>query len=772
MRTRNSQTKSQAPGSHFEPQESSSPEHRKDATTPAVLRVADDFSRLRAKEETDASSSETQDRQIGVIVKHEPSMEDAASAEGSQASSSEDAGAEDLSAPSEYYHDTIDRIMKSFCMTLEAKIDLLKDGKVRSVAKGGKETGSHPLLAGATKSSTEKPATKVFFRKRSKKTRSLQGWAQPRDRPAPAAPAAPSGPPRSSQQQPQPQQALYSAAAPALASVFPPTPALLASKPSRYTPSPEARRGGSPLPPPPPAFFSAPPALPLAESLRAPAPSGARPPTSVVALRGTAQPSEPQPEAALVAPRPGSAFGTARSRLRFNDGGMRHRSIYRGATAASSQSIVGHEEEDDDEDEEEEDDADGDDNVEFDLPLASGSDLLNVDPDMSEGLVVTSDALDDLASVFSIPEPSPPVQVQRTAPELLLRQASETEEYKPARKPKRGPEAETQHPIPLPVAQLHEADGDGRRKKHKAVPPSNTVGGGDSGKFACPYFKRNPKKYREWTSCPGPGWDEVHRVKTHLYRRHPLPIQCPRCWDVFKVDTQLQTHLQQDPPCSVQRNQMLQEGFTKEQEKRLRSRKKTHADMTGEDKWREIYTILFPDDNPSVIPSPYYIESEDGSEYPGSSSTELEDYATFIRREMPTLVRRELETLFQNEFQDVEERLRPRIADIVLNLQPKLLGLYKQSQMPLSEYGPEQQHTGTSGSEISSTPQLSQGSGPKASGRDSTPETVFGPDDPGNNFDAWNLYPENQPQPQFDMNSTGPGLDWDFDAESLPNLPQ
>lgn len=49
---------------------------------------------------------------------------------------------------------------------------------------------------------------------------------------------------------------------------------------------------------------------------------------------------------------------------------------------------------------------------------------------------------------------------------------------------------------------------------------------------------------------------------------------------------------------------MLQEGFTKDQEKRLRSRKKTHTDMTDEDKWREIYTILFPDDDPGAIPSP------------------------------------------------------------------------------------------------------------------------------------------------------------------------
>lgn len=56
------------------------------------------------------------------------------------------------------------------------------------------------------------------------------------------------------------------------------------------------------------------------------------------------------------------------------------------------------------------------------------------------------------------------------------------------------------------------ADGDGRRKKAKRT-PSGSVTGPTGKKFACPYFKRNPRKYRNWTSCPGPGWEEVHRVK-------------------------------------------------------------------------------------------------------------------------------------------------------------------------------------------------------------------------------------------------------------------
>lgn len=32
-------------------------------------------------------------------------------------------------------------------------------------------------------------------------------------------------------------------------------------------------------------------------------------------------------------------------------------------------------------------------------------------------------------------------------------------------------------------------------------------------RFACPYFKRDPRKYRKHRSCVGPGWTAVHRVK-------------------------------------------------------------------------------------------------------------------------------------------------------------------------------------------------------------------------------------------------------------------
>lgn len=39
-------------------------------------------------------------------------------------------------------------------------------------------------------------------------------------------------------------------------------------------------------------------------------------------------------------------------------------------------------------------------------------------------------------------------------------------------------------------------------------------------KYACPYFKYNPAKYKDWRTCPGHGWNDVHRVKC-VYANHP-----------------------------------------------------------------------------------------------------------------------------------------------------------------------------------------------------------------------------------------------------------
>lgn len=152
---------------------------------------------------------------------------------------------------------------------------------------------------------------------------------------------------------------------------------------------------------------------------------------------------------------------------------------------------------------------------------------------------------------------------------------------------------------------------------------------------------------------------------------------------------------------------------------------------------------------------------------------------------MPTLVRRELESLFSDEFQDVDERVRPRVAEIVLKLQPRLLSLYKQSQMPLTEYGPEQHVSIANTSELSPPGFPSQATGSGAStGSDSTPAAIYNTDGfwpiggmqiaqlcsyndtLDTNWDT--LYPgENQVQPHIPDTAAGLGLDWDFEFDKL-----
>ncbi|KAK0660058.1 hypothetical protein QBC41DRAFT_43970 [Cercophora samala] len=330
-------------------------------------------------------------------------------------------------------------------------------------------------------------------------------------------------------------------------------------------------------------------------------------------------------------------------------------------------------------------------------------------------------------------------------------------------------------------------DHDGRRKKARRATSDSPAGLMRSGnKFACPYFKRNPRKYQKWTSCPGPGWEEVHRVKTHLYRRHRLPIQCPRCWDNFEEDTILQAHLQQDPPCTMQQNRIPHEGFTKDQEKKLRSRKKAQPNMTDEDKWVEIYMILFPDDDPDSVPTPYYDDQDDDTATPasglGSGSSDLEDYASFLRREMPTLVRRELEVLFRNESRDVEDRLRSKVEDIMVGLQPKLISLYRQSQMPLSEYGPPQdipqlqiptdqsaQWDSLSNSDLA-TPAMSTGTGTSIDlGTGMHPTSPYQQISGGEGFDAANLDYSSLAGLEWDGNQlqTGTGYQFQQQAQNL-----
>ncbi|KAG4258035.1 hypothetical protein FPRO03_02990 [Fusarium proliferatum] len=190
-------------------------------------------------------------------------------------------------------------------------------------------------------------------------------------------------------------------------------------------------------------------------------------------------------------------------------------------------------------------------------------------------------------------------------------------------------------------------------------------------KYACPYFKYNPSKYQDWRTCPGPGWNDVHRVKEHLYRRHKQPqYRCARCWQPFTDQQGLTHHQRANEPCPL-REMGYVEGFDATQERNLRSRKRANQKHSETEKWRRVFKILFPHVLDDDIPSPFYDYSQapqkdDACRH--SESGSMAQCEQYMLREVPQRLRQVLGRELDRDLTIVEENLRRRAGDCVRTL--------------------------------------------------------------------------------------------------------
>lgn len=67
--------------------------------------------------------------------------------------------------------------------------------------------------------------------------------------------------------------------------------------------------------------------------------------------------------------------------------------------------------------------------------------------------------------------------------------------------------------------------------------------------------------------------------------------------------SELEAHLRADIPCA-KRDKIHVQGIDDAQERKIKERKKTSDSLTEEQKWKNIYMILFPDANKNALPSP------------------------------------------------------------------------------------------------------------------------------------------------------------------------
>ncbi|OTB16406.1 hypothetical protein K445DRAFT_366364 [Daldinia sp. EC12] len=164
-------------------------------------------------------------------------------------------------------------------------------------------------------------------------------------------------------------------------------------------------------------------------------------------------------------------------------------------------------------------------------------------------------------------------------------------------------------------------------------------------KFACPFYKNDPKAHRKHRSCAGPGWTSLHRLKEHLYRAHRLPKHvCPRCYNSFEDGKDLAKHIRADVPCKILDVVPVLQGIDEATEAKLKVRRKNCPDMTDEQRWAEIYKILFPNANLNAMPTPYY----DGNDSLGfSKRAEWKKVETRLKKELPKYVQKKVEKSFE-----------------------------------------------------------------------------------------------------------------------------
>ncbi|TVY82020.1 Resistance to glucose repression protein [Lachnellula suecica] len=198
-------------------------------------------------------------------------------------------------------------------------------------------------------------------------------------------------------------------------------------------------------------------------------------------------------------------------------------------------------------------------------------------------------------------------------------------------------------------------------------------------RFACPFRKHDPREYNIYNNrvCALSHWESIARVKEHLYRCHQISPHCKRCWRTFKTQLQLDIHITVAATdiCELQPGN-IPVGITPAMERQLRSRKKSHRDQTDEERWKDMYKLLFPNEE---IPSPYFEPVQ--TEGPASpDSRDLADYEDYIRRELPRLVRSNIEEVVRRETQPLEAALIGSLVGIIQDCQDRVFRSYRESQ--------------------------------------------------------------------------------------------
>jgi hypothetical protein len=170
----------------------------------------------------------------------------------------------------------------------------------------------------------------------------------------------------------------------------------------------------------------------------------------------------------------------------------------------------------------------------------------------------------------------------------------------------------------------------------------------------------------------------------------------------FKTQLQLDSHLTVEASdiCELKPGSPP-EGITPECERLLRSRKKASRNQGDEDRWKDIYKLLFPNEKvPSPCKLPLFLAglTSDGNtnEKPdfeppqentpiSPESRDLANYEEYARRELPRLVQSSIEEIVRRDLQPLEASLIGNLVGIVQDCQDRLFRSYRETRAAAGE---------------------------------------------------------------------------------------
>ncbi|KAH9230985.1 hypothetical protein K456DRAFT_480616 [Colletotrichum gloeosporioides 23] len=179
----------------------------------------------------------------------------------------------------------------------------------------------------------------------------------------------------------------------------------------------------------------------------------------------------------------------------------------------------------------------------------------------------------------------------------------------------------------VPHGDSREANDDFRQpqlrcsKLRRGTSPGNTTR-----LLACPYLKSasGANNHR----CKGAAYRTIHRLKEHLYRAHQQQPYCFRCGETFPHQKDVEVHLSRpEGICDLVLGVSV-EGLTAEQIETLKSKKRKPGVTTDEEKWQDIFKIVFPD--ATNRPDPYYCQTDVDSIFSNIPSESGERFFTML----------------------------------------------------------------------------------------------------------------------------------------------